>query len=211
MKRAGRSAVVSAVLLMGFAASQVLSGSQAVFEDFHTKDEEGLPAGWRGEGLRSSENAKRTYTLVSENNVNFLSAKNANQRVHKKMAWDPKAMPLVNWRWRLHTAPAGAEPIAAVYVSLDTDLMFIPVSTKYVWSSSKPKGTLTEGGIFGATEIVVRNGAQPVGEWLEERVNAYDDFKRIHQHEPAPQAWGISLLGGPGVEIDFGSITVSAP
>ncbi|MGH7208559.1 MAG: hypothetical protein ACREIL_04145, partial [Nitrospiraceae bacterium] len=66
-----------------------------------------------------------------------------------------------------------------------------------------------EGGLFGASEIVLRAGAQPVGEWVEERVNAYEDFKRIHQHDPAAQAWGISLLGGPGVEVDFGPIAAS--
>ena len=44
------------------------------------------------------------------------------------------------------------------------------------------------------------------GEWVEETVNVYEDFKRIHQHEPAAKAWGISILSGPGVEIDFGSI-----
>lgn len=117
----------------------------------------------------------------------------------------------MTWRWRLKSAPSVAEPIAAVYLSLDTDLMFIPVSNKYVWSATKAKGTVTEGGMFGAAEIVQRTGPQPVGEWVEERVNAYEDFKRIHGHEPAAQAWGISLLGGPGVEVDFGSITVSAP
>ncbi len=48
----------------------------------------------------------------------------------------------------------------------------------------------------------------PVGEWVEERVNVYEDFKRIHKHEPAEKAWGISLFAGPGVEIDFGTVTV---
>jgi len=62
-----------------------------------------------------------------------------------------------------------------------------------------------------AAEVIIRSGKQPVGEWIEEEVNAYEDFKQIHQHEPATQAWGISLLGGPGVEIDFGTLEVSGP
>jgi hypothetical protein len=119
---------------------------------------------------------------------------------------------VVIWRWRLKTPPpTDGEPIAALYVSLDTDLLVIPVATKYVWSLGKAKGTMTDGGLFGASEVVLRTGPEPVGEWLEERVNAYEDFKWIHQHEPAAQAWGISLLAGPGVEVDFGEIAVSAP
>jgi hypothetical protein len=99
--------------------------------------------------------------------------------------------------------------VAAVFVSLDTDLMVIPVANKYVWSTTKPTGTITEGGFFDASELVVRSGLQPIGEWVEERINAYEDFKRIHKHEPAAQAWGISLFAGPGVEMDFGPISVS--
>ena len=62
--------------------------------------------------------------------------------------------------------------------------------------------------MFSSTEIVIRSGTESLGEWVEERVNVYEDFLKIHDHEPAPHAWGISLLGGPGVEVDFGSIQV---
>lgn len=181
----------------------------AVLEDFKTPDSDGFPKGWKAQ--RNEAGARRTYRIQSESGQPFLAARKADQRVYTKIAWDPKAKPVVTWRWRLKTAPAGAEPIAAVFVSLDTDLLVIPVATKYVWSGTKAKGTVAEGGVFDATEIVLRTGAQPVGEWVEERVNAYEDFKRIHKHEPADQAWGISLLGGPGVEIDFGPVAVSSP
>jgi hypothetical protein len=93
---------------------------------------------------------------------------------------------------------------------LDTDLLFIPVFTKYIWSAAKPEGTFVEGGMFSGSELVVQTGLSPVGEWIEERINVYDDFKRIHKHEPADKAWGISLFAAPGVEIDFGEISVSA-
>ena len=55
---------------------------------------------------------------------------------------------------------------------------------------------------------MIRTGAEPLGEWVEERINVYESFLEIHNHEPAEKAWGISLLGGPGVEVDFGSIQV---
>ena len=111
----------------------------------------------------------------------------------------------------MRSIPEDAEFVAAVFPNLDTDLVLIPVSTKYVWSIGKKKGMVTDGGFFRPAEIVVRSGNQPVGEWIEEKVNVYKDFKQIHEHEPAAQAWGISLLGGPGVEIDFGPLEVSAP
>ncbi|MCP9453171.1 MAG: DUF3047 domain-containing protein [Nitrospira sp.] len=186
----------------GLAQGQVL-----VLEDFKSKDADGFPSLWEHESQRSKSKGREAYKVQSENGNSFLSAKDAGQRIKKKkIDWDPKAYPVLTWRWRLIKAPAGNDPLAAVYASLDTDLLFIPVFTKYVWSPSKPEGTLTEGGMFSGSEIVVRSGTAAVGQWFEERVNVYEDFKKIHGHEPAAKAWGISLMAGPGVEIDFGPL-----
>ena len=203
-------AVLVALVLLALPGTSVTAPSgPLVLEDFKAPTPDGFPRDWKAQ--RSESTAKQAYQVQAEGDSMFLAARKADQRVYKKIAWDPKALPIVTWRWRLKAAPTGAEPIAAVFVSLDTDLMVIPVANKYVWSATRAKGTMKEGGFFDASEIVQRTGPQPVGEWVEERVNVYEDFKRIHKHEPADKAWGISLLGGPGVEIDFGPITVSAP
>jgi hypothetical protein len=186
-------------------------GQSLVLEDFQVKDVEGFPLNWEHENQRSQSKGRDAYKVQTENGVNFLAAKDAGQRIKKKkIDWDPKAFPVLTWRWRLQKATSDNDPIAAIYASLDTDLMFIPVFTKYVWSATKPEGTLTEGGIFSGSEIVVQSGTKAVGEWFEERVNVYEDFKRIHKHEPAAKAWGISIIAAPGVEIDFGSMVASA-
>ena len=186
------------------------SGSDShsiILEDFRQPDADGFPKGW--EAQRSKVSAKETYKIRTENEAGFLKAKNANQRVYtKQISWDPKTHPVLTWRWRLRSVPKDGEFIAAVYPSLDVDLLFIPVNTKYVWSLKKKVGSVKEGGMFSSTEMVIRSGAEPIGEWIEEKINVYEDFKQIHQHEPAQEAWGISLLGGPGVEIDFGSLEV---
>ena len=181
-----------------------------VLENFQAKEADGFPSNWDHENQRSQSKGRDAYKVQTENGVNFLAAKDAGQRIKKKkIDWDPKAFPILNWRWRLQKATTENESIAAIYASLDTDLMFIPVFTKYVWSATKPEGTFTEGGMFSGSEIVVQSGTKDVGQWFEERVNVYEDFKRIHQHEPAPKAWGISIIAGPGVEIDFGSMVAS--
>ncbi len=197
----------SAVMQSGVTAQ----GQSLVLEDFLTKDAEGFPVNWEHENQRSQSKGRDAYKVQTEDGVNFLAVKDAGQRIKKKkIDWDPKAFPVLTWRWRLQKATTDTEPIAAIYASLDTDLMFIPVFTKYVWSATKPEGTLTEGGIFSGSEIVVQSGTKAVGEWFEERVNVYEDFKRIHKHEPAAKAWGISIIAASGVEIDFGSMVASA-
>jgi hypothetical protein len=197
-----------AIVVCGIPAWVQSAGSLLVLDDYGAKDESGFPVGWKAQ--RQEAKAKTQYTIQSEKGMTFLAAKHADQRVYKRIAWDPKAMPIVTWRWRVRQAPAGADPVAAVFVSLDTDLMVIPVATKYVWSMTKDVGTTTEGGLFDASEIVLQRGPRGFGEWVEQRVNAYEDFKRIHRHEPAARAWGVSVLGGPGVDVDFGPIIVTS-
>ena len=187
--------------------SQGSSGASILIEDFRHPDERGFPQGWGAQ--RSVVTAHETYAIQEEDGLSFLRAKNATQRVYtKQMTWDPRKHPVLVWRWRLLAVPDGEEFIAAVYPSLDTDLMFIPVNTKYVWSATLPVGSIKEGGMFSSTEMVIRSGVEAVGEWVEERINVYEDFLKIHNHEPAALAWGISLLGGPNVEIDFASLRV---
>jgi DUF3047 family protein len=204
--------VVAGLLALLMVAAGPLAAEQQrlVLEDFQAKEADGFPSSWDHESQRSHSKGREAYKVQSENGTNFLSAKDAGQRIKKKkIDWDPKAYPVLTWRWRLNKAADGAEPLAAIYASLDTDLMFIPVFTKYIWSANKPEGTVTEGGMFSGSEIVVQSGTQ-VGQWVEETVNVYEDFKRIHEHEPAAKAWGISIIAGPGVEIDFGPMVATS-
>jgi hypothetical protein len=215
MRSVSASVAAAFGALMWLAAWQGTAAAQEktlVLEDFHAKEADGFPSHWDHENQRSQSKGRDAYKVRSENGANILSAKDAGQRIKKKkIDWDPKAYPILTWRWRLNKAVTGTEPLAAIYASLDTDLLFIPVFTKYIWSASRPEGTLTEGGMFSGSEIVVQSGTKNVGQWVEERVNVYEDFKRIHQHEPAPKAWGISIIAGSGVEIDFGPmVAVSA-
>jgi len=186
-----------------------LNPSEQVLEDFSKSEADGFPQGWQAS--RNEAETRKAYVIQRDGALAFLRTKGVNDqmRIYKRAAWNSREYPIITWRWRLRSAPSGDGPIAAVFVSLDTDLLVIPVSTKYVWAARGNVGTIKEGGFLGAAEVVVRAGPQPVGQWIEERLNAYEDFIKIHKHEPAPQAWGVSLLAGPGVELDFGSIKLA--
>ena len=185
------------------------SAAVLLLEDFSKADADGFPQGWHAS--RSETITRQAYQIQQEGTQTFLRCKgvDSNARIFKRMAWDPKAFPIVSWRWRLHASSTGTEPFAAVFISLDQDFFGIPINTKYLWSPNLSKGTIVDGGLFRPAQVVLRSGAEKMGEWIDERVNAYEDFTRIHKHEPAPQAWGISLVAGPGVAIDFGPIAAT--
>ena len=183
--------------------------AEQVLEDFSKGEADGFPQGWKAS--RSEAMTRQAYVVRREGELSFLKTKgvDSRMRIFKRVAWDPKTYPVVTWRWRARSPITGTEPVAALFISLDQDFFGIPVNTKYIWSPNLVKRAVVEGGLFRPTQIVLRNHLDKVGEWIEERVNAYEDFKRIHNHEPAPQAWGVSLVTGPGVELDFGSIKLA--
>ena len=201
---------LSAFLIDGDVTNgQSTSTSLQVLEDFSKAEQDGFPVGWQAS--RTESVTRKAYVVARDGEQSVLRTKgvDAQTRIFKRMAWNPKEYPIVTWRWRLRGAPSSSEIWAAVFVSLDTDLLIIPVSTKYAWASTGTVGSIKEGGLFGAAEVVIRSGPQPMGQWVEERVNAYADFLKVHNHEPAPTAWGISLVTGPGVELDFGRIAIA--
>ena len=191
------------------ALGQGPSATFQVLEDFTKAEPDGFPVGWQAS--RNESVTRKAYVVARDGEQAMLRTKGVDgqMRIFHRVAWNPKEYPVVTWRWRLRAAPSSSEIWAAVFVSLDTDLLIIPVSTKYTWVPAGTVGGTKQGGLFGAAEVVVRSGLQPIGQWVEERVNAYADFLKIHNHEPAPKAWGISLVAGPGVEVDFGSIAVA--
>src|SRR5436309_12500819 len=152
--------VVGAMLLPALSGVSVIAqpASRVVLEDFRAAGVDGFPQGWKAQ--RSETRARESYRLHSEQELGFLAATRADQRVYKGVAWDPQAFPIVTWRWRLKpiTALAGKkrvspedDVVAAVFVSLDTDLLVIPVGSRYVWCFMKAGGILWEGVLLWVT------------------------------------------------------------
>jgi len=60
-----------------------------------------------------------------------------------------------------------------------------PDNIKYVWSTSLPIGTTTKSPYNSKTKIVVlRNESSPLGTWVSEKINVYEDYKRLFGREP---------------------------
>src|SRR2546428_13939651 len=157
----------------GVTNSQSASTSLQVLEDFSRAEQDGFPVGWQAS--RTESVTRKAYIVVRDGEQSVLRTKgvDAQMRIFKRVAWNPKEYPIVTWRWRLLGAPSSNEIWAAVFVSLDTDLLIIPVSTKYAWASAGTVGRIKEGGIFGGAEVVVRRGRQPVWPWVEGRVTGF--------------------------------------
>src|SRR2546422_7973326 len=139
---------------------QSTSTSLQVLEDFSKAEQDGFPVGWQAS--RTESVTRKAYVVARDGEQSVLRTKgvDAQTRIFKRAGWNPKEYPIPTCRWRLRGAPSSSEICAGVFVSLDTDLLIIPVSTKYAWASAGTVGRIKEGGIFGAAEVVVRSGPQ---------------------------------------------------
>ena len=91
--------ICGSVVMQGAVTAQSQS---LVLEDFQAKEADGFPSNWDHENQRSQSKGRDAYKIQTEAGVNFLAAKDAGQRIKKKkIDWDPKAFPVLTWRWRL--------------------------------------------------------------------------------------------------------------
>ena len=159
-----------------------------------------FPSRWKVRGKEAV--AQAVYRIAEEAGNRFLHAYANNQDVQigLEYAFQPKDYPILRWRWRATKLPPGADErakrtndsAASVYVIFDSGIL--PRAIKYVWSSSLPVGTRLDSPVYWRAKVVVlQHGPAESGEWRQETVNFYQDYKILFGFEPG-EVRGIALL-----------------
>jgi hypothetical protein len=167
-------------------------------EDFEVYPVQSFPEKWR----RRSEAARKIYRIASENGNQFLHAYADKQAVQigLEQLVDPAKFHRLRWRWRVHALPRGADErtaerhdaAAQVYVVFDNQ--YLPRIIKYIWSAALPAGTGFTHPLYRRGRVIVlRSGSSGKGEWRQETVDFYHDYKRLFGEEPG-QVQGIGIL-----------------
>ena len=166
------------------------------------------PDQWTIKGDKAK--AEETYQVIRAADENYLRAvvEKKPARIFKKIAWDAKAYPIVEWKWRIKKWPEGDNVLIYLYVSLDKDIFGIPTLIKYGWSRDPDDGAVKGGGFFRPVERVIRTGSADSGEWMTERIDALADFQEMAGRDPKDLAYGIGILVESGIEAEFGPISV---
>jgi hypothetical protein len=72
---------------------------------------------------------------------------------------------------------------AQVYVVFDNQ--YLPRVVKYIWSAALPTGTSFTNPLYGRGRVVVlRSGSSRKGEWHQETINFYHDYKELFGEAP---------------------------
>jgi hypothetical protein len=101
--------------------------------------------------------------------------------------------PILEWRWRVdatydgldETTRSGDDYPARIYVVAERWPSFRSRAINYVWASTQPAGATWENAFASQFRMVaVRSGQEGLGEWVTERRNVLEDFRRLHDLEP---------------------------
>ena len=131
--------------------------------------------------------------------------------ISRNMTVNPKEYPYLNWKWAASRLPDGADvrrratddQAAQVYV------IFTPTGIPhaltapllgYIWDTECPKGTMGRNAhpLAGRVRyIVLRNKSDKLGQWITEKRNIYEDYRRLFKDinggEP-PEVVGVTFF-----------------
>jgi hypothetical protein len=199
--------IVLLAILLGFSATgyaeeQVATTGRVVsLETFDEYPPATFPTQWQVRG--DEADARIVYRVAEEGGNRFLHAraeKKQDVQIGLTHTFQPQEFPVVRWRWRVTQLPPGGDErsantndsAAGVYVVFDNRLM--PRVIKYVWSSTLPVGTRLDSPMYWRAKVVVlQSGPSALGEWRQETVNCYQDYKELFGAEPG-EVQGIAVL-----------------
>jgi hypothetical protein len=162
----------------------------------------GIPRGWGGHGWGSP---KYDFAVVAESpeRVLRLRSRGDNSTISKEIKVDVKEFPLLTWRWKVVTLPAGGDcrrkatddEAAQIYVTFPR----FPRSMRsriigYVWDTQAPIGTVVRSESSAlVTYVVLHSGTAEAGRWLTETRNVYDDYTMIFGEAPTETVGAVSV------------------
>jgi len=191
--------VALAVIFPLFAAGSIFSGDALPVGEIKTSDQGKFPSNWK-----CVEKNSDIYRVEVENGKSYIAAR-ADQSagfVITKAEVNPRKYQILRWRWRALKLPAGGDETsrhgpndcgASVYVVFDRGVTkYLKHTIRYTWSSyPHPKGfSLKKKKVY---YVIKENRETPLNEWIEEKVNFYEDYKQLFRKEPPDKILAIGI------------------
>ena len=162
----------------------------------------GVPSGWeakedRGKVNCSIENDEQGRPVL------HIKSKDGSVGIYKGIEIDVKQYPYFTWKWKITKIPPKGDVrkkstddqagnIYVVFPGGFPELVRGKI-VSYLWDSNAPKGLMTTSPKRGNTKnIVVESGKERLGEWITEKRNVYEDYKKLFNEEP-PKTAKISI------------------
>lgn len=134
------------------------------------------------------------YTISPDTLSNVLDANtfDSDNFIIKKIKVDIVQYPYLNWKWKAISMPVDGDESKKKYCDVVASINVVlrarkwaPKTIKYSWSTTLEAGTLTKSPFAfwpSRADIVVQRGVgKPTHEWIEEKVNVLEEYKRLYK------------------------------
>lgn len=155
---------------------------------------------------------KVIYTVRPRQEEGFLSAKSeeACSGLFYRIRFDPAELPMISWDWKIIKFPkkGSVSPeddtkkgwiekddyAARVYVIFPSLNFRKTKSLEYVWDESLQEETIMTSPYFKNIKIIVaQSGKKNMGQWMTEKRNIYEDYKKAFGDSP-PNVGAVALM-----------------
>jgi hypothetical protein len=192
------------VAILALAADVPAELRTVVVEDWSRQSEgrPGIPEGWTGHRWGGP---KYDFAVVGDgaDRVLRLRSRGDNSTISKEINLDVRKLPVLTWRWKIVTLPAGGDcrrkagddEAGQVYVAFSR----FPAAVRsrvigYVWDTTAPAGTIVKSESSSlVTYVVVRSGTAELGRWVTEVRNVHDDYTQIYGEAPSEEVGAVSV------------------
>lgn len=176
-------------------------GNILAVDNFNGLKEGTAPAEWAIKEWKG----KADVQIVKDKagNVVRLRSEKTSTALYKKIEFNIKDYPFLNWRWKATKIPAGgdvrkkekddqAAQIYVVFPKFPSQINSRMLG--YIWDTTTPVGSeVTSAKLSTTRYIVLKSGGGEIGKWFAEKRNVYKDYKRLFNEEP-PTVGSIALM-----------------
>jgi DUF3047 family protein len=197
-----------AIPFVALLATAALAADTVVIEDWsqHPVGAKGLPKDWAAQNWGSPRYELFSIVDNGGHHVLHMRSEDDGSTISRDIKGKVKLKetPILEWSWKAVTLPRGGN--SCVKATDDQALQVFVVWPRfpeavrsriigYVWDTTAPVGMVCKSEKTGTvTYVVVRSGTADLGQWVTERRNVRDDFRKIYGEEPDnPGAVSVSI------------------
>jgi len=187
--------LTSLLLLIPIISGPALA-SDILLDDY----QQGISKNWKEKSFKGLTR----YEVVQEDGQRCIKATSdaSASALYHEIDFDPREYPFLAWRWKVNNILAkgdelkkeGDDYAARVYVVFPSALFWRTKAINYIWANKLPQGqSVPNPFTSNACMIAVESGTPHVGQWLEEKRNLLEDFRKCFGEDP-PKAGAVAIM-----------------
>ena len=146
------------------------------------------------------------YWIDFENSKGFVHSKSeqAASAIFYRIKFRPSEYPYISWKWRVNEFPDKSraqdpkkrDDFAARFYVIFISRFFTRFRCiEYVWDETLPEETVHESPYAKQIkQIVVQSGLSKPSEWISEKRNIFEDYKKLFGGPPKMKVGAIALM-----------------